>query len=781
MGEVFLKLLNMSITASWMIFAVLCVRFLFRKIPRWVDCVLWGVVAIRLVLPFPIESVFSLQPSAEPIKSNTMVEGKILPYVPSVDSNLSIVENAVNPILMEVFEYQESERVAPLQVITEVAGTVWICGMMILLAFALGSMVRLYLLVRESVHYEDNAYICDTVKSPFILGIIRPRIYLSSDLSEDKIDYIIAHERAHLRRKDHLWKPLGYLLLCIYWFNPLCWIAYIMLCKDIELACDEKVIKNMSFYDKKEYSRVLLSCATQRHLVVVCPLAFGEVGVKERVKSVLNYKRPAFWITIVGIMACVIIAACFLTNPSGEYQIRITIPAGSTADFCYSDEEISPKGDTLTIENGDGLGDTEVILLPVEYREENAYEATYMTPGMPVKMDVEKGAWFKIGVNIQNSTTEDIHVYVSVRDVEIRIASEESEDEHNDLPKTDSSEVNTLTSEELVNQIIGNSYYEREGFEEVKLTYVSIEDDDWIYYNDEPWETDAQRDELAQHALKELYDATGFQVEECFYTTDGRSQFIFGKSAEYISKSMAFYTRDYGWMLAGENVPYMGFVNARNVHYSDVQQLVSPYHDPEFQGHGAIPAWFLTHSGIYGGEKLKGFDAVNLDDTVFTHINMKFDGGYYRVVMNEGIESLAEISGPYYTDDTIDISSTDNIMDNPTEEILGYVDRLDGTTLAFDRVEWVAVPGERAAELNITEDDAPSGFSVYNEANIVEELELSDSCVCRILDWTNNYVQMDVTAEELAKILEERKDTYIPYHLTIDNNKIVEIEEQYVP
>lgn len=663
MGDVFLKLLNMSITASWLILAVLCVRLVFRKMPKWVNCLLWAVVAIRLIVPFSIESEFSLQPSAEPIKSSTIVEGEVVPYVPSVDSNLNIVESTVNPMLAETFAYQESESVAPLQVFTGIAGSVWLCGMFALLFFAGASMVRLYLSVRESVHHKENVYICDTIKSPFILGIIKPGIYLSSSLNEDEMCYIIAHEKAHLRRKDYLWKPFGYLLLCVYWFNPLCWIAYIILCKDIELACDEKVIKNMNFGDKKEYSRVLLSCATQRRLVFACSLAFGEVGVKERVKSVLKYKRPAFWITIIAIAVCVTVAICFLTNPAREYQIRITIPAGSTANFCYSDAEVCSKGNTLTIVSVDGLGDTEVVLLPVEHREENAYEPMYITPGMPVKMDVERGVWFKIGVNMQNPTAEDIDVYVSVENVEVRIASivGGEQDAHIEIEQTSEPvqtpevgsqrEENTISSEELVNRIIDNSYYEREGFQEVNLTYVVIEDEDFVYYNDEPWETDAQRDALAQHALKELYDVTGFQVEECVYTTDGRSRFIFGRSAEYIEKSIAFYARDYGWMLAGENVPYMGFANARKVHYSDIQQLVSPYHDPEWQGQGAIPTWFLVHSGIYGGEELTGFEAVNLDDTVFTHINMKFDGGYYRVVMNEGIESLAEIAGPYYTND----------------------------------------------------------------------------------------------------------------------------------
>ena len=448
MGEIFLKLLNLSITASWLILAVLCIRLLFRKIPKWITCLLWGVVAIRLIFPFSIESAFSLQLSAEPIRTSTMVEGELIPYVPSVNSNIGVVENTVNPLLAEAFAYQETESVAPLQIATEIAGSVWLSGMVVLLIFALVSMIKLRLRVREAVRYKENIYICDAVKSPFILGIIKPRIYLSSALSEEEMDYIIAHERAHLKRKDHLWKPFGYLLLCIYWFNPLCWIAYIMLCKDIELACDEKVIKDMSFGDKKEYSRVLLFCATQRHLVMACPLAFGEVGVKERVKTVLNYKKPTFWITIAAIVVCAIVAICFLTNPAKEYQIRITIPAGSETGFYYSDEEICPKRNTLTIAKGGHLGDMEVILLPVEVKEENAYdEPIYITAVAPAKMDVEKGAWFKIGVNMQNPTAEDIDVYVIVRSVEVRIASKTKGD--NDSNGESAEEQNSVTPQNL--------------------------------------------------------------------------------------------------------------------------------------------------------------------------------------------------------------------------------------------------------------------------------------------------------------------------------------------
>ena len=356
MGAVFLKVLNMSITAGWFILAVLCIRLLFRKIPKWMNCLLWGVVAIRLICPFSIESPFSILSSTEPIKSSAVVEGEVRNDIPSIDSRLTIVQNTINPMLTETFAYNESDSVAPLQVVTFAAGLVWCCGMVLLIICAMGSVVKLHKLVNEAVCVRENIYICDAVKSPFILGIFRPRIYFSSALREREMDYILAHESAHLKRKDHWWKALGYLLLCIHWFNPLCWMAYSLLCKDIELACDEKAAKNMIFHEKKEYAKVLLSCAGQRSLVMVCPLAFGEVGVKERVKSVLNYKKPTVWIMMATAAVFVILAVCFLTNPTkGDVELQNSIDenkdvyesVNSPSTEQMPSEEMQEENDTI--------------------------------------------------------------------------------------------------------------------------------------------------------------------------------------------------------------------------------------------------------------------------------------------------------------------------------------------------------------------------------------------------------------------------------------------------
>lgn len=431
MGDVFLKLLNMSITAGWLILAVIGIRLLFKKMPKWVNCLLWGTVALRLICPFSIESPFSMLSSTEPIKTSAVVEGEVQDQIPSIDSHLNVVEHTINPMLTETFAYDRSESATPLQLVTNVVGGVWCCGMVLLMLCAMLSAVRLHRLVREAVNIRDNIYICDAVSSPFILGLVKPKVYLSSALRDGETDYIIAHESAHLKRKDHWWKMLGYFLLCIYWFQPLCWIAYLLFCRDIELACDEKVAREMTLDEKKEYSKVLLSCATPKRLILLCPLAFGEVGVKQRVKSVLNYKKPTFWVIIASFVIVAVLAVGFLTNPTKEHQIKITIPAGSTEGICYSDEEISPKGNSLTFYAGEGLGDAAIELEPVEVRKENAYdEPVYITPGMPVKVNAEKGGWFKVGVHKLNPTEADIDVYVTVRNVDVRIAASDTAKEN---------------------------------------------------------------------------------------------------------------------------------------------------------------------------------------------------------------------------------------------------------------------------------------------------------------------------------------------------------------
>ena len=311
MAAVFLKLLNLSISASWLVLAVLVLRLISKRSPKWMNVLLWGIVALRLVLPFSIESALSLIPSAETV-SPAAVQ---FDPAPTITSGVSVIDNAVNPSLSEHFAAVPTASVNPLYVWTEIAGWVWLIGLGAMLLYALVSYLRLRRRVSVSLPVQDHIYLCDAISSPFILGVVKPHIYLPSGLDEVQRQNVLAHEQAHLARRDHWWKPLGFALLAVYWFNPVLWLAYTLLCRDIELACDERVIRTMDESAVKTYSTVLLACSMPRKAVITCPLAFGEVGVKERVRNALHYKKPAFWVVAASVAVCVVVAVCFLTNP----------------------------------------------------------------------------------------------------------------------------------------------------------------------------------------------------------------------------------------------------------------------------------------------------------------------------------------------------------------------------------------------------------------------------------------------------------------------------------
>ncbi len=365
MEMIFLNVFNRSLAAGWLILAVIVVRLLLKKAPRRLSCVLWAVVAVRLLCPFFPVSSFSLIPSGETISAEVV---RFAP-APAVDSGIPVLNEALNPIIGERFAPAPGTSVNPLYIWTAIAGIVWLVGVAVMVGYALLSSLRMRSVVREAVplgmcgesyetgeagmcgesyetgevgmcgeSYEtgevgmcaephgarpletgaalpDNVWLCDAVRSPFILGIVRPKIYLPSGITREQMLCILAHEQAHVERLDHCLKPFGWLLLSVYWFHPLVWIAYMLFCRDLELACDEKVVGGMDLDGRKSYSHALLACSLQRKMIFSYPLAFGEIGVRERVKGILHYRKPAGWIAAVAVLACAAVAVCFLTDP----------------------------------------------------------------------------------------------------------------------------------------------------------------------------------------------------------------------------------------------------------------------------------------------------------------------------------------------------------------------------------------------------------------------------------------------------------------------------------
>ena len=399
MSELFLKIVNMSISASWVVVAVLALRFCLKKAPKWVNVLLWGIVAVRMVFPFSIESVLSLIPSAETISPTIMMEQS-----PSVQTGVPALNHVINPVISGSFTPALGASANPLQIWIPVLAGIWLFGIAALFLYSAVSYWRLRRKVCEAVILRGNIYQSEKVGSPFVLGIIRPKIYLPYHMDSREVGHVIAHEQTHIRRKDHWWKPLGFLLLTIHWFNPLMWLSYVLLCRDIELACDEKVIGKMGNAQRADYTQALVACSVDRRLIAACPLAFGEIGVKERVKSVMNYKKPAFWIVLASVIVCAVIAVCFLTNPIGfQFDVSAnTIVSANHFDMRNADDPVS------------------IEMTPAQISELNSRLAGVknckrsdkyagLTPGYQISAQMQDGSYIRIsGYSLSDNTMVDI-------------------------------------------------------------------------------------------------------------------------------------------------------------------------------------------------------------------------------------------------------------------------------------------------------------------------------------------------------------------------------------
>ena len=337
MAEVFLTLVNRGLSAGWLVLAVIAARFLLKKAPRWAVCALWGLVALRLLCPFSPESPLSLIPDAQPVSPEAVWN-----TVPAVEMAPDATEAPVSPVLEAVLPDGLPVSPTPAQRIVAAASILWCAGLAGMALYTLVSYRRLSRRVKGAVRIDGNLYQGAAIPTPFVLGVLRPRIYLPNTLSREDMPYVIAHERAHIRRRDPLWKALGFGLLCIYWFQPLLWLSYALFCRDMELACDEKVASSLSPSHRANYSQALLNCSAGRRFLAACPVAFGEVGVKERVKRVLSFRRPTLRAVLAAVLICAVIAVCFLTNPVTPEPPKVTV-----AQMSITAEDVTPTGMTL--------------------------------------------------------------------------------------------------------------------------------------------------------------------------------------------------------------------------------------------------------------------------------------------------------------------------------------------------------------------------------------------------------------------------------------------------
>lgn len=396
MTELFYTILNMSISASVLVLVVLLLRLLFRKAPKWVAVLLWGLVAIRLLCPFALETPFSLMPKTEWITEGTSYSDENTYFDSVAPEHITPDPNFADNVNVHYYPLEPHIEIHRGVNLVFVLNCVWLAGIAVMLVYMFVSYICVYRRIRGAKQFKDNIYTSEAVSSPFVLGLIRPRIYLPENMDAISMSYVIAHEEAHLRRLDHLWKPIGFLLLAVHWFNPLIWIGYILLCRDIEMACDERVVRTMNDEERFDYSEALLACSVSRKMITACPLAFGEVGAKERIMSVLNYKKPAFWIIVTALIACVAAAVFFLTNPidkgdpideensyfmmieeEGIAEIRVSTPNNS-GGCIHADNSLFKSGEKVWLENLNHIDDLRgVEVAAISESGETVYSVTF--------------------------------------------------------------------------------------------------------------------------------------------------------------------------------------------------------------------------------------------------------------------------------------------------------------------------------------------------------------------------------------------------------------------
>lgn len=360
MREVFAAILDNAMVAGIMILVIVLIRVFMRKMPKFICPLLWGLVGIKLLLPFDIRSAFGLLPGDKIVEYSRQEQAPVI-----VKTGLRMVDEGTNHFIGNNINSPSATRVQGN--FYDVCVYLWLAGIFVLFLYMLISCIVMRKVTSCSVAVEENVRICDEINRPFLLGIIRPQIYLPSGIEKDKYEYIVAHEKMHIKRGDHIWKILGFFLLSIYWFHPLCWLAYYLFCKDVEFACDEKVISGRDSLWRANYCQTLLECSTNRRKVMFVPLGFGEVSVKERVKKVMGYKKTKISIAILLILICNITVICFGTRHNGLGDTNNSDKRKETVDNKSTEqEEIVGQKPTINLDDYPGADGTHLY-----YADEN--------------------------------------------------------------------------------------------------------------------------------------------------------------------------------------------------------------------------------------------------------------------------------------------------------------------------------------------------------------------------------------------------------------------------
>lgn len=391
-------LMDMSVQASWMILAVIVVRYVLRNQSKKFRPVLWAVVAFRLIFPFRFEVpyAFGLQENIIPGSGtvNRMTEYSVM--------NESIADHGLSGM--------------------EILSIVWLMGVILLVLYTLIQDQKIRHSLSDAVKTDDEIIVSDRIQTPFVIGILYPCICIPSGMKENDLKYVIDHERMHIRYHDPAIRFLAWILTCVHWFNPVVWIGYRLFCQDEELVCDERVIEHYSAQQQADYSMAMVNAGMlSSGISMVTPLGFGESDVKVRIRSIMNYRKPGFLHKTLCILLCIGMAGCFLTNPKDtSFALQIMVPAESDPDFFYASSQVMPQSSHLKVKCEEGTGEFSLVLHRCDEPDRETVQA-YMEPGYSITLDVEKDVWYDFGIMVSNESAEDMIYTIRISPVELRI------------------------------------------------------------------------------------------------------------------------------------------------------------------------------------------------------------------------------------------------------------------------------------------------------------------------------------------------------------------------
>ena len=829
MDKFLLQIINMSITSSYVILVIVAIRFTLKKAPKIFSYGLWMIPFFRLIFPFSFESVFSLIS----INTETIPKDIIYTKTPQIQSGITAIDTTVNRVLpMPVVEMS----VNPIKIWLTIGSIIWIIGLVTLLVYSIYSTFRLSKKLKSAALLHDNIYRIDTIKTAFVFGLMKPKIYLPNNLSKNEESYIIKHEQTHIKRLDHIIKFIAFLIVSIHWFNPIVWIAYYLMGEDMELSCDESVIREMGYKIKKDYSNSLLSLSIGKRIIGGSPIAFGENNTKGRIKNILNYKEPKFWVIVVAIVLIVALGVGLLSNPPDDENMTI-----GHLDNNYVNEEYGfsfkipenweeKKDKIKIIEQEEGRVVTFAYLFDHDGSEN---QQDFFTISIMSKEDYEEALMDSpmTGVHLAEKGNQVYVLYTPLDNIildkdtiaeyiELNLSLEEIKER---FYLNDSDSIGNLTNnmsvEDYAWQYIDNKIemYENAEFGSFKVIdkkIINLEKlstfDNILSSPVELWKLEYR---LKPENPEKVMLAGGMNMIDGWLTEDssmGKPNLVFTYDNDnllYLGNltSQDIYSLD---TLASQEIAIRQMLESIGLLPNDTysgthvvikfplstgetsQLLLS---QPMLQGNSgiwAVERWMDGNGYIYYHvpsfeEDIKIDDYYyNLQDEVIngqnTWLRNPVEVGYNYI-----INTLGQVLVKMDDLEVIHTATIGDFLNTPESHHIGYITMmtLEESLFHLDKVEFLTQEDEeRAAELGLDINyDMPSGFYIYNPNEYPDAFEVSEETEYRMLDYMDNY-QSHMTLTKKDFIQQNDILSYHPlYHIYTKDGYVTRIIQQYIP